>query len=413
MGKMPPLPEPIKEEKPKSQSPLLITLAVLAIVGIAFGIAGAMALFREQGKPAAEDVVLDFKHYKIAKIEDEPIYVYKSEYDGNYQLVNKDFPEYVGMNRDFEALEEFRYDDVVDYEEYKAFCEKWDIEQKFTDEDSNYAIVSNYYVGSPNTTAKLAEVYEEYASVTIFYQVSSRGVTADTTGFAIIVPVDTDVTKVSSISMYTETEYENLKKYGEIYDPSYYLMEDKPIIYLYPEKEMEVSVKLGNAQNLTVSYPRYEDGWRVLAQPNGDLKDLKTGRNLYALYYETKLEEAFKVEKDGFVIAGEYSAEFLEKKLAILGLNDREKEEFIVYWLPKLEASKFNYIRFATTEEIDKNTTLDVYPRPDSVIRVWMSFKGLDEEIKVEEQKLETPERTGFTVVEWGGSELQGLYLTF
>ena len=41
-----------------------------------------------------------------------------------------------------------------------------------------------------------------------------------------------------------------------------------------------------------------------------------------------------------------------EEKLAILGLNEREAEEFIIYWLPKLESNKYNYIRFATEEEI-------------------------------------------------------------
>ena len=34
----------------------------------------------------------------------------------------------------------------------------------------------------------------------------------------------------------------------------------------------------------------------------------------------------------------------LEEKLAILGLTERESEEFIVYWLPKLEKNKYNYI---------------------------------------------------------------------
>ena len=33
-----------------------------------------------------------------------------------------------------------------------------------------------------------------------------------------------------------------------------------------------------------------------------------------------------------------------------------------------------------------------------------MDYKALDKPIEVKEQKLTTPERNGFTVVEWGGS---------
>jgi hypothetical protein len=49
---------------------------------------------------------------------------------------------------------------------------------------------------------------------------------------------------------------------------------------------------------------------------------------------------------------------------------------------------------------------LDISPKPDSVIRITMDFKSLDNYIKVKEQELKTPERIGFTVVEWGGREL-------
>ena len=181
----------------------------------------------------------------------------------------------------------------------------------------------------------------------------------------------------------------------------------KPIIYLYPTEETQVNVQLGNKERITCSYPKYTIGWNVIAQPNGDLKDIDTNKNLYSLYYESDNVVEFKVEKDGFVVKGEDSAEFLEEKLKILGLTDREAEEFIIYWLPKLEANKYNYIRFATREEIDANMPLTIKPEPDTTIRVLMEYKGLENSIKVEEQSLETPERKGFVAVEWGGTEIK------
>ena len=180
----------------------------------------------------------------------------------------------------------------------------------------------------------------------------------------------------------------------------------KPIIYLYPTEKTEITVSLNNKENITCSYPKYDNGWNVLAEPNGDLTDLDTCRNLYSLYYESKDKKNYKVEKDGFVVEGKDTAKFLEDKLEILGLTERESEEFIIYWLPKLESNKYNYIRFATEDEIENNMEIDITPKPDSVIRVMMTYKGLNKKIFVEEQKLVTPERTGFVAVEWGGSEI-------
>ena len=180
----------------------------------------------------------------------------------------------------------------------------------------------------------------------------------------------------------------------------------KPIIYLYPEKDEEIEVYLGYKDKITTSYPKYINGWKVLAKPNGDLKDLKTNKSLYSLYYESENAHEFKVEKEGFCIEGEKTAEFLEKELAKLGLTEREAEEFIIYWLPRLEKNKYNYIRFATREEINKNMPLEITPKPDTEIRVLMVFKGLNNKIDVKEQQVITPKRDGFVAVEWGGVEI-------
>ena len=197
-----------------------------------------------------------------------------------------------------------------------------------------------------------------------------------------------------------------MKKYDTPYDPSD-ISVDKPIIYLYPTEDKQVSIKLLNEENITCSYPKYSTEWKVLAQSNGNLIDLDTNRQLYSLYYESKSNIDFGVEKEGFVVKGNETAEFLEEKLAILGLTERESEEFIVYWLPKLEANEYNYIRFATTDEINENMPLEINPNPDTIIRVLMTYKGLEKQIDVQEQELVTPNRKGFVAVEWGGTEIK------
>lgn len=181
----------------------------------------------------------------------------------------------------------------------------------------------------------------------------------------------------------------------------------KPIIYLYPEKEQQISVELGYPEKLECVYPKYENSWEVLAKPNGDLTDIKTGRNLYALYWEGRNDTKTSKFTEGFCIKSENVAEFLEEKLAVLGLTEREAEEFIVYWLPKLEKNKYNLIRFETMEQIEENMPLKIQPKPDTIIRVMMDFKGSNRYVELPEQQLKTPERKGFVAVEWGGTEIK------
>lgn len=179
----------------------------------------------------------------------------------------------------------------------------------------------------------------------------------------------------------------------------------KPVIYLYPEEEKEVTVKLGKKEKLTCTYPKYNDGWKVLAKPSGDLVELETGKELYSLYWEGKNDVKHDLT-EGFIVEGKNAASFLEEKLEILGLNPREKQEFIIYWLPELEANGLNYIRFETKEQIDEDMPLIVEPKPDTVIRIMMVIKKINKPIEVKQQELTKVERKGFTVVEWGGTRI-------
>ena len=177
---------------------------------------------------------------------------------------------------------------------------------------------------------------------------------------------------------------------------------DKPIIYLYPTVETEINVRLWTLETLSHTYPKYnsEKWWNVIAQPNWDLEDMDTWRKLYALYREWKSDKETNFS-EWFVVAWKDIIPFLEEKLAILWLNEREAEEFIVYWLPQMENNKYNLIRFETIEEQNENMPLNVTPTPDIVIRVMMDWKAIDEPIDIPEQQLIALERNWFTVVEW------------
>lgn len=174
---------------------------------------------------------------------------------------------------------------------------------------------------------------------------------------------------------------------------------------MYPETTQEIEVKLNYTGELTCTYPEYIDGWHIVAQPDGTLIDDTTGKEYSYLFWEGKSEVEYDLS-EGYVISGENTAEFLETKLSELGLNRKETNEFIVYWLPRMQENKYNLISFQN-EIYTNSAKLDIKPSPDSILRVFMVYKALDKEIEVEELMIETFERNGFTVVEWGGTELR------
>ena len=108
---------------------------------------------------------------------------------------------------------------------------------------------------------------------------------------------------------------------------------------------------------------------------------------------------------EGFCVAGEDTAAFLEEALAQLGLTRREASEFIVYWLPAMEQNPYNLIAFQGEAYTDR-ARLTVTPQPDSVLRVFLAWKGLEKEVDIPPQELPAFQRRGFTLVEWGGTEI-------
>lgn len=179
----------------------------------------------------------------------------------------------------------------------------------------------------------------------------------------------------------------------------------KPVIYLYPETETDVTVTLEHNGPLTTTYPIYNDGWDVTARPNGTLINKADGKEYSYLFWEGLTEAEYDFSK-GYVVKGEDTAAFLQETLAAMGLLPKEYNEFIVYWLPKMEQNPYNLIAFQN-ERYTENAKLEITPEPDSLLRVFMAYKPLNEPVEVEAPAIEPFERKGFTVVEWGGCELK------
>ena len=180
-------------------------------------------------------------------------------------------------------------------------------------------------------------------------------------------------------------------------------VERKPVIYLYPEEETEVFVNLDFSGKLTSTYPEYNGGWKVIAKPDGTLFD-ENGKEYYCLFWEGISEAEYDFEK-GFCVPGEKTAEFLEENLPKLGLSPKEANEFIIYWLPQMQENEYNLISFQS-EAYTETAKIEIVPKPDTLIRVFMAWKPLDEFVEIEPQELSSPKREGFVAAEWGGAKI-------
>ncbi len=85
-----------------------------------------------------------------------------------------------------------------------------------------------------------------------------------------------------------------------------------------------------------------------------------------------------------------------------MGLNNKETEDFIGFWLGFMKKNPYNVISFQTSAYTDA-AKLSISPQPDTEIRVFMAWYGSETAVDIPEQNLTPAHRSGFTAVEWGG----------
>ena len=232
---------------------------------------------------------------------------------------------------------------------------------------------------------------------------------APSTSSSIIGKID----KGSSVEIYSEADgWCEIRYNGQVgYVSKEYIRCEtggyaKPVIYLYPEKRTDVSVKV-NFRNggFTCTYPEYRSGWNVTAYPDGKIINKADNDEYSYLYWEGEGSMDYDFSSC-FVVKREDTAEFLKEKLSYMGLTPKEYNEFIVYWLPIMQKNEYNLISFQT-DNYDESAKLEISPEPDSVLRVFMAFRKADCNSSVPQQKLNKFERKGFSVIEWGGTEVK------
>jgi hypothetical protein len=172
----------------------------------------------------------------------------------------------------------------------------------------------------------------------------------------------------------------------------------KPNIYLYPEGDTTVCVRLipkeGNF--ITKSLPLYEDGWRV---------DVDSGHKLNGmfnyLFYEGKLTSTPSIG-EGWCVGSDSICVFFNTSLRKYGFNEKEISDFVEYWRERLPKTRFYLVFPLYTDEVEREFALDVKPSPTSVLRVWFCIEPVENSVRLEPPEIPTFERRGFVVTEWG-----------
>lgn len=320
----------------------------------------------------------------------------KEKYDYIYLNISNDYNE---IEAYFMPLYEENNNSqiITNYEEYDEFISKYNDFPKIDLDFDNYNYILVIASSKGNCGNTPNDHYKNYITnnkVKINLLINSCGVCALSSNIYAI-PVDKSINKDSNV----ELDYE----YSYCKDNMYEVK--KPIMYIYPTYDTDLSITFNNADNLTHTYPKYNNGWNVHVTTDGNIYDYNTKKNYYALYWEA-LDNS-KVNSDGFVVKGSETIKFLEEKLSLIGLNEREINEFIIYWIDELENNKYNFISFRTTNDINEYMPISFSVKVDTLIRVVMDYIPLDEYIEVNEQKLNSVDRNGFTVVEWGGRKIE------
>lgn len=185
----------------------------------------------------------------------------------------------------------------------------------------------------------------------------------------------------------------------------------KPVIYLYPKEKTDIELSINFEGKILTTFPKLEKSWKVTAYKNGQIFDKKTNRFYNSLFWDGEISfpASHYQYKTGFVVEKENLTSFLIEKLEFMGLNTTETNDFIQYWLPILEQNKSTFIHFLVNEKYDIFSTNNVDPKPETSIRIMMEFFGVDEQISIAPQQLPSTKRNGFTLVEWGGSDVSNV----
>ena len=173
----------------------------------------------------------------------------------------------------------------------------------------------------------------------------------------------------------------------------------KPNIYIYPTEKTQLEVKINFPMggNIITSIPEYGQGWNITVDTNGLID------NTYSyLFYESIQPDIWQVNY-GWITKSDQLESFFRQNMSEYGFEGREIDDFIDYWIPKLDNQAFYSIYPQTERTINNVIKLNFSKQPDTMLRLFYVIKGHNQmPDELIEPTIESFERNGFAVTEWG-----------
>ncbi len=173
----------------------------------------------------------------------------------------------------------------------------------------------------------------------------------------------------------------------------------KPNIYLYPEEriELDVYITFPHGGRVTTSIPNYNNGWQITVEPSGIIDG-----EYEFLFYESFQPDYGQYEA-GWVVAQTQLEDFFTNNMALTGFNQKEIDDFIEYWTPRLTEYPYYALYPQYNRELEEMIKFEFSRQPANLIRLIYSIRGLNNgSLNLQEPVIEPFAREGFTVTEWG-----------
>ncbi len=175
----------------------------------------------------------------------------------------------------------------------------------------------------------------------------------------------------------------------------------KPNIYIYPEQNIQLTVKLNFpiGGRVLVSIPEYGNGWNVSVDTSGLINSYYS-----YLFYESTQPDIWQ-RNNGWIIKKSELESFFRANMTDYGFYGQEIQDFIEYWIPRLDNYSYYNIYPQTKNLINNAIELGFSLEPDNFLRLFYVIKGIDD---MPNYNLTKPvidnsfERDGFFITEWG-----------
>ena len=199
----------------------------------------------------------------------------------------------------------------------------------------------------------------------------------------------------------------------------------KPVILLYDENEkkenenVEIKLTLNEAMNIGATYPQptscdeknptkkeYEWKGSYSSKGNNDACEMKINNKKYEyVFWEGPCMKGDEFKGEVIGIKADKFEEELDLLLERLGLNERERNDFIVYWITKLSGRKGHKVTICDEKYDNEIARLEVSGFTEQ-LRVMLKFEEIEDDEVMKMKGVETVEKKvrprGKYVVEWG-----------